>query len=1045
MIPLKLTVKNFLCYRDNTPTLDFESVHLACLCGDNGHGKSALLDAITFALWGSSRLGDRNHDDLIHKGRSDMLVELEFESAGERYRVARRRARGRSQGRTGLEFFIRNSAGDWRAITGNTVRDTQRFITERIRMDHETFVNTAFLRQGDADRFTTSKPADRKRILAEVLDLSYYDSLEQRARDKVSELRGHVQRLEAEIEVREREAEQKDAREKALKETLGEIAALEPQLEDARARLEYAAGLVAELEGKRNDLNELAARLPQVEGLLRETSERAERYRERVSEAEALISRQAEIESGYSELIAVQEEDDRLTRALNSKNEMELALADHRQAIAVEGERLSTQRDQLVALIDSMRAVAGIIPELEDMLAQMRPRREKIEEFQERIEGFSLREKQTRHKLEQMEGYRAEYERVRDQMLELETSIFVEKRRLESELEGLVATLERDVRPGAEILPGLLKERDDLNAEAGELEPLAGRIEDGRERLRSIDERAVILKGENERLRRMMSDTRQKFDLLESGGDMECPLCGQELDSDGREHLRAEYEETGMRSKAEFQSNEEEMAALERERGPLAAGVARMDAEHSAASRRIQNSQGQLTARIDQAEAASLRAKSLESEIEELRMTLKNETFMEEEREIATEVREFLDGIDFDPRDLDELTKEHRSITDDIRESQEDLNQFRVEVDEAEREIRRRMSLAEQARDEIEPTQAQLAPIVAALETGDFSHEARARAARLEAEIGELGYDAARHDAARERIMDLIGFSKLSQELGSALERVEWDRGQLAQYESETRSLGAELSEKSERRERLSGEVARLPEAQSDRDRGRVGFDDLESRLTDARVRSGVAREAVERCERMAREAAELSGRRDESVRERGLYEELSIAFGRNGIQALIIEDALPQIENDANDLLARLTDNRMSLKLQLSEGRRISGTDARAEELSIDISDEMGTRSYETFSGGEAFRINFALRIALSRLLARRSGAPLPILFIDEGFGSQDAAGQERLIEAIQSIRDDFDKIVVITHVEGIKEAFDTRIQVQKTDMGSTFEIVWA
>ena len=153
----------------------------------------------------------------------------------------------------------------------------------------------------------------------------------------------------------------------------------------------------------------------------------------------------------------------------------------------------------------------------------------------------------------------------------------------------------------------------------------------------------------------------------------------------------------------------------------------------------------------------------------------------------------------------------------------------------------------------------------------------------------------------------------------------------------------------------------------------------------------------------------------------------------------------MPQIENDANDLLGRLTDNRMSLKLQLSEGRRISGSDARAEELSIDISDEMGTRAYETFSGGEAFRINFALRIALSRLLARRSGAPLPILFIDEGFGSQDAAGQERLIEAIQSIQDDFDKIVVITHVEGIKEAFDTRIQVQKTDMGSTFEIVWA
>ena len=365
-------------------------------------------------------------------------------------------------------------------------------------------------------------------------------------------------------------------------------------------------------------------------------------------------------------------------------------------------------------------------------------------------------------------------------------------------------------------------------------------------------------------------------------------------------------------------------------------------------------------------------------------------------------------------------------------------------MDDTESEIRHRMNLAVQARDGIEPAQAQLDPIVSSLESGDFSHDARLQADKLEAEIGELGYHAARHDEVRERIMDLIGFSKLRQQLEAALGQVEWDRDQLTQAEFDARNLSAELSDMRERRERLSDEVAHLPEAQANESKSRLSFDDLEKRLTSARVRLGIARESVERCERMEREAAELGRKRDEHIRERGLYEELSIAFGRNGIQALIIEDALPQIENDANDLLARLTDNRMSLKLQLIEGRRIRGSDALSEEMSIDISDEMGTRAYETFSGGESFRINFALRIALSRLLARRSGAPLPILFIDEGFGSQDSAGQERLIEAIQSIQDDFDKIVVITHVEGIKEAFDTRIEVQKTEMGSTFEIVW-
>jgi exonuclease SbcC len=93
-------------------------------------------------------------------------------------------------------------------------------------------------------------------------------------------------------------------------------------------------------------------------------------------------------------------------------------------------------------------------------------------------------------------------------------------------------------------------------------------------------------------------------------------------------------------------------------------------------------------------------------------------------------------------------------------------------------------------------------------------------------------------------------------------------------------------------------------------------------------------------------------------------------------------------------------------------------------------------------FSGGEAFRIDFAVRIALSKLLARRAGAPLPTLIIDEGFGTQDSSGIEKLKEAINSIQDDFDKILVITHMEELRDAFPTRINVVKTAQGSTVEI---
>jgi exonuclease SbcC len=155
----------------------------------------------------------------------------------------------------------------------------------------------------------------------------------------------------------------------------------------------------------------------------------------------------------------------------------------------------------------------------------------------------------------------------------------------------------------------------------------------------------------------------------------------------------------------------------------------------------------------------------------------------------------------------------------------------------------------------------------------------------------------------------------------------------------------------------------------------------------------------------------------------------------------MLIENALPELEEEANSLLSRMTDNRMSVRIESQ--RALKSKEGEAETLDINIGDELGTRRYEMYSGGEAFRIDFALRIALSKLLARRAGAPLPTLIIDEGFGSQDANGRERLVEAINSIQDDFEKILVITHIDEMKESFPVRIEVTKRAGGSTVEVV--
>jgi exonuclease SbcC len=112
-------------------------------------------------------------------------------------------------------------------------------------------------------------------------------------------------------------------------------------------------------------------------------------------------------------------------------------------------------------------------------------------------------------------------------------------------------------------------------------------------------------------------------------------------------------------------------------------------------------------------------------------------------------------------------------------------------------------------------------------------------------------------------------------------------------------------------------------------------------------------------------------------------------------------------------------------------------------DTLDIMINDANGTRAYETYSGGEAFRINFSIRLALAKLLSQRSGTPLQLLIIDEGFGTQDQAGCDRLIEAINAIAADFACILTVTHMPQFKEAFHTRIEITKTNEGSRLKVI--
>ena len=699
-----------MCYRDNVSPLHFDGVHVASLCGNNGSGKSALLDAMTWALWGQARA--KSDDDLIHMGQTDMEVEFEFYVGSDKYKVLRKRSKSRtsSVGHTLLEFQQAVNGG-FRSITGNSIRETQRKIIDTLRMDYQTFINSAFLLQGRSDEFTIKLPSERKKVLSEILGLSFYDELENRAKERAKNKKIDVAKFESSIEDIVHELVQKK---------------------------EYQNSFQV-MTATLNDVDKEVARQYGDNNALRKAMEAMEYKRKQLSDITA-----------------------RMTMANRQLNDLAIQLKFHQDRIK--------KYEGIVAGYDSQ--LAGIKNKINDI------------------------EKSTR-------------------------DLLVKKQKQE-ELSNTIHHL------------------------------------------------TTV----NMQLKREMGELKAKIELLNKE-TVDCPLCGTELGEMGRKRIINSYQAQGEAKGDNYRVNDKLAVKAE-------------------------------------ADLAILK-----KEVTELESKVADEKILWEKRQGLLE-KDYLEATDSLPVEKEAFER----IQDAIARWQKAIDEDNVNKDQ------------------------------------------------LSA--------------------DLVSIKEIEEKIFCA----EAEYKKMLDYQRDLRDKLITVQE----RLRHFNEIDQI------------------------RIQK--------------QEALDLA------LNEKSIYDELSIAFGKKGIQALIIEKALPEIEVEANRLLARMTDNRMHVRLE-SQRTKKTNKEEIEETLDIKISDELGTRNYELFSGGEAFRINFALRIALSKLLARRHGAPLRTLVIDEGFGTQDSMGTEKIIEAINSIQDDFEKILVVTHIEELREVFPVRIQVVKTDVGSLVNII--
>jgi exonuclease SbcC len=423
VIPLRLHLTNFLSYREMPEPLDLSNVNLACLSGPNGHGKSSLLDAITWVLWGKARgcEGGQDQERLIHDGADAMSVEFVFELEGQTFRVTRSRW---LSGKGDIGFNVQSGPNSWTDLAGEGKQDTQRRIIERLRMDYETFTTSAFILQGRADTFTRLDPRERKDVLGKILGLEIYERLSDRAREA-------KKTAQADADAHARTLER-------LEHDLEERADLERRKAEAIEHLERAEAERARADATLTGLQERLAALRAVEAAALETSKRRD-------EAAA----------------AVRHERDEVERL----------------------ERLAKECEEAARLDDEIRRVAGTRPDLERAEARSEEARARHDELTAEAASLDARlgEERSRLDAERLAHERTAAGLTKELASEQEARDLLEQAGAEiAALEGAAATRETLLARRAEIRErqgALEAERRSRETERAEIEEKRGLLD----------------------------------------------------------------------------------------------------------------------------------------------------------------------------------------------------------------------------------------------------------------------------------------------------------------------------------------------------------------------------------------------------------------------------------------------------------------------------------------------------------------------------------------------------------------------------------------
>jgi DNA repair exonuclease SbcCD ATPase subunit len=1004
VIPLRVYLKNFLCHSDQEFLFDGHTVWL--LHGPNGVGKSAVFDAIVYALFGESnrREGCRTAvSDLVRYGESSMRVEFDFEYRGRRYRVWRTRTRS-GQPRQGVGEFEDDDTAPRPLRHVNRTEELDQWVCDTLGLGYDAFVSAVLLRQGAAERLIDAKKEARRDLFRGILDLDAYVGLHDAVTAARAGVGGEARALRGAIqEMPEATEEQVAIATAARDNTTASWEIARDQERAARERLtsarlwdgmnETCRTVRRQLDAARDraaraaELERAVGRLRELRTLLPALSRMTELHTA-AEAAETKLARLTELRRGaddrHAELLAAAEQE--------------------RQKVTEHGNRLA-EFDR------EMGRITGDCGRLREQIQQA----EKTADLHRRLDAEKARrfDPDLDEQLAQAERAVTEAQAARDAYPHLETIVRERTAFLQA---TTVARTAADAEGAATAAAARLRMAEDEAARLALIEAEAAEAAG----------RAAAVAGD-----RLTTARELLIQFCADTGEAICSRCRQSIGPEHVERERGELERAVRDAEEDAVRREEEASraaasaanarriAREREADRSGAETARdeatrkqrdAEARANAARKLFENARAELTSELA-GRVGEIETQGFPSEPDV-------DQAQDAGRQLPVRTRT-RNAVHTQCRDRDAAAEAIRTLTQAVRAvgAPPDVTAARNELADKEQDLaglNRQRAEAGEARRSAEEAERRLAGQVVQV-AGEVN--------RLATDVGRAGADAENaRRAYDDAVLTLPDGATTWKPAVLADERRELEEADVERdFEAiaEDRALHAD-------RERRLAEVDQQIEEQVPPDARRPSAE-VEFEVTAA----GKAVQEAERARDAARELlAELTRRREqredtqrrltEAERDHALHDRLAGLLGPQGIQLDLVRQAERRIIDLANVTLGRVS--RGELRFDPPDPAATQPLD-----LSVRRAGCPGPIPVGNLSGGQRCRVAIALALAVCRF-ACGEAQPLQSVIIDEAFANLDRDGRMAMIDVLrdgQIAGDMLRRIIVVSHHEDVAAAF--------------------